>query len=394
MPKPSFRNLTLLATAALGMRLWRKRRIFRLFAENERIHNFRHMDELFPARPVRRAGPVFEFPRQPRDLTNFTYHHLYDGQPRQLEEFLARTVTTGFLVLKDDQIITERYFHGETAASRHLSWSVGKSVVSALVGAAVAEGLIASVEDPITQYVPELGRSGFNGVSIKDILQMSSGIHFNEDYRVSIFSEINKFLFSLFVLGVPLERYIANLRANKPAGQKNEYRSANTEALGMLLRRVTGRPLTRYLEEKIWSKLGMEADALWLLDAYGVEIALGCLNCTVRDYARFGRLYLHHGQWQGETIIPAAWVRDSVTATEPHLLPGTNTLSEYHLGYGYQWWLPENNEGDFAAIGIWGQYIYVHPRQNIVIVKTSVDPEHECHDAETMSVFRALAKGL
>ena len=386
-----FRHLTFLATAALAVRLWQKRRIFRLFDAAERFHNFRHMEELFPARRIQRGGDVFAFGRAERDFSNFTFPHLHDGQPRHLEEFLQRTCTTGFLIIHKDQILHERYMNGATAESRHLSWSVGKSFVSALVGFAVAEGHIGSVDEPITQYVPELRGSGYDGVPIKHILQMSSGIYFKEDYRVSLFSEINKFMFALYVLGIPLERYIANLRSHQPSGQFNQYRSADTEALGMLLRGVTGRPLTAYLEEKIWRPLGMEADALWLLDAHGVEVALGCLNCTTRDYARFGRLYLHEGNWNGRQLLPAQWVRDSVTADAPHLQPGAHNLSDYHLGYGYQWWLPENPQGDFVAIGIWGQYIYVHPAKQLIIVKNSVDPDHEIHDDETISLFRALA---
>jgi len=138
-----------------------------------------------------------------------------------------------------------------------------------------------------------------------------------------------------------------------------------------VLRRVNGRPLSEYLEEKLWQPLGMESDALWLVDGTGMEVAFGGLNAVLRDWVRFGRLYLHEGEWNGRQIIPAEWVRASITPDAPHLQPGQNPLSNWVLGYGYQWWLPENPEGDFLAIGVYGQFLYVHPRHGVVIARSS-----------------------
>jgi hypothetical protein len=148
----------------------------------------------------------------------------------------------------------------------------------------------------------------------------------------------------------------------------------DTQVLGMMLRNATGKTLSQYLEEKIWKKTGMESNAKWLIDDTGMELAFGTLNVTLRDYARFGRLYMNHGNWNGEQIIPEHWITASVTPDAPHLMPGDNPLSKERFGYGFQWWIPEEPHGDFMALGVYGQCIYVNPEKKIVIVKNSAYP--------------------
>jgi CubicO group peptidase (beta-lactamase class C family) len=367
-----------------------------LFSGQQQFENFRSCDKIFPTTPIHRSGPIFEFGNAPRDLPE-TY--LYEGSTKNLINFLDEVDTTGMLVIKNDTIIYEDYWHGYTRQTRCLSMSVAKSFVSALVGIALDEECFSSIEDPITQYVPELNGSGYDGVRIKDILQMSSGVRWNEDYSDPD-SDINR-LGDALDSGKSLDDCASACVAELPPGSYNRYVSMDTQVLGMLLVRTTGESISKYLETRIWKKLGMECDAYWLVGDDGMEMAFFGLNVTLRDYARFGRLYLLGGNWQGEQIVPAQWVADSVTPDAPHLQPGVNDLSEEEMGYGMQWWLPNNPDGEYLAIGVYGQFIYVYPREQLVIAKTSAnrnygltDEEPSWRELEHIKMFRAIAQQL
>ena len=367
-----------------------------LFSGREVFEPFRSCEEIFPCGHIRRAGAPFEFGSSPRELPT---RHVFDGVERDLQAFLEEVDTTGLVVIKNDQVTFEEYWHGNTAQTRWISMSVAKSFVSALMGIALEEACFSSVEDPITQYVPELKGSGYDGVRIKDILQMSSGVAWNEDYRDPE-SDIVRFA-RTWATGSSLDDCTRACTPELPPGTYNRYVSMDTQALGMLLVRTTGMSLSKYLEERVWQKLGMESDAYWMTDDDGMELALGGLVVTLRDYARLGRLYLRGGDWQGEQIVPAQWVKDSVTPDAPHLQPGLNDASESEMGYGLQWWIPENPDGEFMAIGIYGQFIYVYPREQLVIAKTSANrnygqtnDETSYREMEHVEMFRAIAAHL
>ena len=373
------------------------RLIATFFDEDNRIENFRHLEGIFPVNDIQRAGPEFRFPRDIRKLSE-TYQ--FKGETRNVEEFLERTITTGFLVLKDDRIVAENYYLGASEDTLFTSMSVAKSFVSALVGIAMDEGLIAGVDRPISDYVPKLKGSGYDGVPIKHVLQMSSGVRFDEEYDNPL-SDINLLFYEVFGFGKPIDDYMAGLGSEHKSGEASYYRSCDTQALGMLISAVTGKSVSEYLEEKIWGRIGMEYDATWCTDPHGAEIAFGFLNATLRDYAKFGALYLHNGNWRGEQIVSEAWVRESVTPDNPNLQPGEKpggyeTFGNF--GYQYQWWIPDDPDGEYLAIGVWGQYIYVYPGENLVVVKTSVDPDFEAnnyeHDDETVAVCRSIAAHL
>lgn len=384
----------LLIAGALGFgRIMRLYRVVTLFEPDRIVENFRSMGETLDSRVIHRGGETFEFRRAERDLPE---NYVFKGAVKKIAPFLERTDTTGIVVVKDDTILYERYYLGNTGTSKAISWSVAKSFVSALFGIALHEGHIKDIGQPVTAYVPLLNVSGYKDVPIKHVLQMSSGIRFNEDYA-DFNSDINR-MGRAIALKTPLDDFVASLQSERKPGVYNHYVSMDTQVLGMIIREATGKNLSAYAEEKLWKPLGMESDALWLVDSAGMEAAFGGLNVVLRDYARFGRLYLNNGNWNGVQVVPAAWVKASVTPDAPHLMPGKRDSSGWVLGYGYQWWIPENPEGDFLAIGIYGQFIYIHPRHRIVIAKTSAYADYnrdgDDMEIESIEMFRAIARGM
>jgi len=356
--------------------------------------NFRSFYEQYPSKIMHHGESAYQLRTALKPLPE-TY--TWEGKQKNLAEWIDRTDTTGLIVIKDGVIAIERYYKGNDQSSRTISWSVAKSVVSFLVGVAMADGKIESLSDPVDRYAPALKGSGYEGVSIKNVLNMSSGVRFNEDYG-DLKSDLVQFAIA-FLFG-SLNDFVTALPNEIEPGTYNRYVSADTQVLAMVLQEATGKSLTDYCVENLWSKIGPEYDAYWNTDATGMEMAPGGLNAALRDYARFGLLYLNQGRnYKGEQLVSAEWVRASVTPDAPHLMPGKNNPgSGWPMGYGYQWWIPENPEGDFAAIGIYGQFIYVHPTYNVVIAKTSAYVDYnntgDEMEFESMEAFRGIAKGL
>ena len=365
-----------------------------LFEADKITGHFLNMDHTFTSREVQRSGEIFPLPVNdtPVDLpVSFDF----DGQPLDVEGFLQVTGTNGLLILQNDEILFEQYFQGHNPEQRHISWSVAKSFTSALLGIAVEEGHIKSIQEPVTNYLPILKGSGYDGVSIKDVMQMSSGVKFNEDYG-DFHSDINR-MGRIFAMNGPLDEFVAGLVREREPGTVNHYVSMDTQVLGMVLAAATQTSVTQYMEEKLWSKLGVEQNAYWLIDSKGMEMTFGGLNVTLRDYARFGRLYLNYGNWNGEQIVPRQWVEDSWTMDAPHLLPKEKSPETgLGWGYGYQWWIPA--EGEYMAVGVYNQFIYIKPDQNLVIVKNSANPDYTQPDNlsndQSLAFFRTLAGQL
>lgn len=397
-PLRVLRNLMLIAfaLATVGavyysnnlVRLWTA---VTLYDEDKIVNNFLTLYESFNANRIEPSKSPFVFPRADGRLPD-----VFDveGETLNTQEFLADSGTTGVLVIKDGVIRFEQYFQGHAQDKLHISWSMGKSFLSALFGIAIDEGHIRSIEEQVTDYVPELAGSGYDGVRIKDVLQMSSGVKFNEDYG-DFNSDINRFSRAV-AFGSSLDEFAASLAREKPPGTYNHYVSIDTQVLGMILTRAIDGSLTDYLREKIWEPMGMEHPVYWLKDDFDMELALGGLNVSLRDYAKFGWLYLNKGNWQGQQLVPAQWIEDSITPDAPHLMPGVdNPHSSSSNGYGYQWWIPLNAEDEFLAQGIYHQYIYIDPDQNLVVVKTSAN--HRFNErkhnwsAKHYALFRAIS---
>lgn len=367
----------------------------RLFDADVIVHNFSHLPDIAPTKTIAKQGPVFALGSAPQDLPE---SFQYQGETRDIQAFLENSSTTALVVLKGEDITFEQYYQGTDQWDQRISWSMAKSYLSALFGIAVEEGHIPSLDVPVTDYVPSLKGSGYDGVTIKNVLQMSSGVYFDEDYG-DFNSDINRFG-RIMALGGSFDDFAASLTKDetRPQGTFMHYVSIDTHVLGMVLRAATGERVEDYFAEKLWSKLGTERDAIYITDSTGEPMVLGGLNIISRDYARMGILYRDNGLYRGEQIVPASWIEDSITPDAPHLMPGERDNATTNFGYGYQWWLPENPDQEFLAIGIYGQYIYINRKHDVVIVKSSADRDFMANDYESKDIavaaFRSIAQSL
>jgi len=365
-----------------------------LFTGAEQYENFNRVVELLPTSTLTASSRPYDFP----DGTMMTLpgSFMYEGKSVKTDNFLAETDTSAILVLKNDKVRYESYSLTGGRAVSWLSMSVAKSFISALVGIAVEERHIESIEDPVTKYIPGLAASAYDNVRIKDILQMSSGARWNEDYSdpASDVARLGQTLAS----GGSLNAFSATLVRDRKPGTLSLYNSTDTQVLGQLLVNATGRSITDYMQEKLWQPLGMESPAYWIIDGVGMEMAFGGLNATARDYAKLGQLYLNGGLWGDRQILPESWVAASIVADAPHL---TVEANGFGLGYGYQWWLMDGKEGEYSAIGVYNQFIYVNPVQELVIVKLSANSDYgltndesSFRELETIEFFRAIGNQL
>lgn len=366
-----------------------------LFAGEPQYAAFCRMQSLLKVTPMRPAARAYDYPSGAPLRLPTTYH--YNGTLRSLHGFLGATHTAALFVLQHGAVRHEQYWLSGGRDVQWMSFSVGKSFTSALLGIALEDRLIDSVQDPITRYVPALRGSAYDDVAIKHILQMSSGVRFLEDYSRP--EDINRLAAPMMGVGT-FDEVISSLERERTPGTVCRYASADTQALGLLLATVTGRSLAAYMEEKLAGPLGMESTGYWITDGSGREMAFGGLLLTARDFARLGELYRNGGEWQGRRIIDAEYVRASVSADAPHVRPGGPIVANHVFGpgYGYQWWLPAGERGEFSAIGVYNQFVYVDPSRATVIVKLSANPgygltedEDMNKDLENIEVLRAIA---
>lgn len=370
----------------------------RLFSGEPQYQNFCRIQQLMATKPMRPAPRSFEFPEGPRITLPATY--VADGgATKDLKALLEDTHTSALLVLKDGVVRFETYWLTGGRGVQWMSMSVAKSFISALVGIALSEGLIKSLEEPIDAYASKLKGSAYGGVRIKDVLQMSSGARWNEDYTDPT-SEIYR-LSAAMQPGGSYDAFMASMVRDNVPGSVCVYDSADTQALAMLVAAATGRPVTDYMQEKICDALGMEFPGYWVCDSQGVEMAFGGLLLTARDFAKLGELYRNGGVWGGQQVVPADYVAASVRFDAPHLAPGKPIVANhaFPLGYGYQWWLLPGDRGEFSAIGVYNQYVYVDPSRGVVIAKLSANPaygtskEDEVNkDYETILALRAISR--
>lgn len=331
------------------------------------VGSYSHFGELFPSRTVRRATTPWLFNRAPEPAIFYKFRQ----ERRSIADYLSHNPTTGLLIAKDNTILYEHYQYARTDRDRFLSQSMAKTITAMLVGIAVSEGKIKSVDDSVSAYVPGLANTEYGKTSLRDLLHMASGVAFSEVYDGK--DDIARLALDLFgQSGKDPVTSIAQFDTRAvPPGTKWHYASSETEILGLVLRSATGEPVSDYLHDRIWGAIGTEADAAWSIDGTGQEIAFCCFNATLRDYARLGRLLAHDGAWEGRQLIPRQWLLDATTVKpgDDYLAPGTATP---YFGYGYQVWLLPGQQRRFALLGIRGQIILVDPASKLVMVHTAV----------------------
>jgi CubicO group peptidase (beta-lactamase class C family) len=331
---------------------------------SEQVITFRQTERLFATRPVLRGGgPVQTLPRRATQIQDVAIRS--GGKHYDLYDYLSRNRIAGALLLKGGEIAFEYYDFGNDPTTRWMSMSMAKSVSTTLIGAAVQQGLIGDVDEQLTVYLPELKSSAYDGVTIRQLLQMSSGVAW-DDTHTEPASE-RRAMLELQIEQQPgaILRYMRQLKRVAAPGTAWNYNTGDTHVVGALLHAATGRWAADYLSERIWSRLGMEADASWWLESPdGLEVAGSGISATLRDYGRFGRFLLQDGVAGGERILPENWIREAVA---PRNIGGKQ------VEYGYMWWpvaAPDGTFGNgaFSARGIFGQYIYINPAEQVVVV--------------------------
>ena len=374
-------------------KLKRLNQVNHLFDEENILQNFQKIEsivEVSELRPAKQALKIasknsYQFPNQ------FSFGSLNINT----QDFLDSTRTEGLIVIQNDTIIFEEYFLGLEPSESHISWSVAKSFISTLAGITIDQGLL-DINLTVDQYLPEFKDTGYEGVIVKDIMQMSSGVLFNEDYG-DFNSDINRFG-RTFALGSSFSSFAKSLQREKKPGTFNHYVSIDTQVLGMIISKIQKMSLTEMCQKHLWDSMGMEHKGSWIIDNENMEMALGGLNASLRDYAKLGLLYLHGGVLNGNRILSAEYIKQATTPDAPHLMPNNIKSSDNHFGYGYQWWIPQFPQGDFFAAGIYYQFIYVNPLRNLVIAKLSADHNFNKHrhlvKDQHIALFQTIARQL
>jgi CubicO group peptidase (beta-lactamase class C family) len=325
----------------------------------------------YGSQPIDKAPTAFHFAPGNRDEIPATVEYEEGKAVKRvaLSELLRSTGTHAFIVARDNQVLYEGYFNGFERDSVCTSWSLAKSFTSALVGMAISEGYIKSLDDPITNYLPELKDRGFDAITIRNLLTMGSGIQ----YRIGFFPW-DEFVLAGYYPNLR-QLLLSDLKIMEPPGQSFHYNNFNTELIGMILERTTGRAPSQYLQEKIWKPIGAEYPATWSIDSEedGFELTPILLNARAIDFAKFGRLYLNNGSWDGKQVIPQHWVVESTTRDPNDSRPWETFARWQDQGgyYKYFWWGVSQSSGDysFMGIGTYGQFIFVSPKTRVVIVR-------------------------
>ncbi len=378
------RLLLLLVLASVAVGLWKREEITRLlavnslFAPDKIVSNFSHMDAAFLTIPVPRGnGPTAELAYGPDA-----------SLPEEVSDWVVARDVTALVVLKGGEIVHESYYKGTAAEDKRISWSVAKSYLSALIGVLLDEGAIGSIDDPVTQYAPALSGGAYDGATIRNVLNMASGVTFDEDY-LDPKSDINK-MGRVLALGGRMDDFAVALQETfAEPGTDWQYVSIDTHVLSMVVRGATKRSIADLMSEKIIAPMGLEYAAHYVTDGVGTAFVLGGLNMITRDYARMGQMFLQNGFYNGNQIVPQDWVAASTVPSAP-----TDTGE---TGYGFQWWIPEDAPaGEFLARGVYGQYVYINRDKGVVIATNAADRKFREQGVfdQNVTIFRSISNGL
>jgi CubicO group peptidase (beta-lactamase class C family) len=323
---------------------------------------YRDIEHIYKTDTIRRGKTIHPLPVAARQIDpTFSF----DGKTWTIAEYMKAYRVSGLLVLKDGQIVLEKYGLGRKPTDRWTSFSVAKSMTSTLVGAAIQDGKIKSLGDPVTAYIPELKGSAYEGVSVRQMLMMSSGVQWNEDY-VDPNSDVARAGQSVTEPGVnPMVSYLRKLPRAHPPGTTFHYNTGETDLVGVLVSKAVGESLAQYASEKIWKPYGMERDGVWMTDPGGQDRGGCCISMTLRDYGRLGLFVAGGGVANGRQVVPKGWVAE---ATRREI----DTDAKPPGGYGYFWWMVP---GGYSGIGIFGQSLTVFPAEHLIVVQNAAWPK-------------------
>ncbi|HZY52645.1 MAG TPA: serine hydrolase [Reyranella sp.] len=344
-----------------------------------RVGAFTHLDRIYRTRTINRATEQWAFKRG-----------TFNGQAL-IDDYLANHPVTGLLIARDDQILVEQYQYGRTDKDRFVAQSMVKSITGLLVGLAIADGAIKSVDDAPEQYVAGFKGSEYGRTPIRALLHMASGVEFGEERDNG--RDLNRLWMGTIAGMGPGHGTIDAIRQFNhrivPPGTRFSYASVEPDVLSMVLKHTIPKTASAYFQEKIWQRIGAESDATWMVDAEGYELGHFGFSAALRDYARLGRLLAHDGAWNGQQIIPARWMLEATTVRpeDSYLLPG-KAMRDF--GYGYLFWLLPGNRRQFALVGAFGQRIIVDPQSKLVMVQTALDET----DAGSWKLWRTLVAQL
>ncbi|WP_460275200.1 serine hydrolase domain-containing protein [Celeribacter sp. ULVN23_4] len=365
-------------------------RVNSLFAPGKIVWNFSHLDQLFHALPFDMPSDApSPLPEAKAPLTASV----------DLERYFTERNVKSFLVLKDGAIRHEQYLQGTRPDDRHISWSMSKSVTALLLGILIDKGMIPAdiLEAEVQEHLPALKGSGYDGVRLLDVLTMSSGVRFNEDY-VDYHSDINR-MGRIIGVGGSMDDFAATLTRQWPPGTYMHYVTVDTHVIGMMIRALTGQKMIDLLNTHVIRPMGVEHSGFVITDEEQEPFVAGGFNMSTRDYARLAQMMLQKGEWNGTRIVSEAWIDRMTRQTAPLPDPETAKIPDGQLRYGLQWWLPpEAREGEFFGIGIYGQYMYIHRAAGVVIAQNAADTEFRVGDGainlETLTMFRQIAEEL
>ena len=387
--------IVVLALAVAGASWWFRpwsdyspSEVYAFSRAEDRTVPYRMMETIYPHRtiapsPLHEQLPVAATGLDPMGVTP------EDGRTIGFDAFAGERTTTGLIVLSDGEIVLERYFNGETADDRHTSWSVAKSVVATLIGTALMEGRIASVDDRAETYAAEYLGVPYGETSIRDLLAMASGIDFDEDYEVEG-SDIRRLFFGTFFWNRDVDDIVREHGRERPAGETFDYISANTAVLAAVLRGAYDRPLADIAGEKLLDPIGSQGGT-WLTDRQGgggKELGYCCLQLNLRDFARLGQLYVDAGMANGVRVIPEEWVEFVATPPTPDHEPGTDG----RFGYGHHFWLPPDADGELMMRGYDGQVVWMDLERDVVVAMTSADRDYSARLGGFLAMARAIAR--
>ncbi len=343
------------------------------------------MDQVFPFNPIRKGSGRFDFQRVAVEPA-ITYQ--FKGSTYSIDDYMARQRVTGLLVIKDGEILIERYQYGRKDSDKFYSMSMGKSITSLAIGLALSEGKIRSLDDKAAIYVPDLAGAAYGETSIRDLLRMSSGVRFSEDYSGNDDNTAMLWMSLRHGLLEFLKRYSERTAA---PGERFYYASSETTVLGFVVRGATGTSLAEYISEKLWRPLGAESDAFWSTDAKGAERASAGFNATLRDYGRLGWLLANDGALNGVQILPKEYVLEA-TSWKRHPPQFHPHMGKRYFGYGYQFWMEPGEQRRFWLLGLFGQAIAIDPTHKLVLVHTAVAKDAKATDIwpEKLALWKAL----